>query len=768
MQAQQRAASKRRRAPPPRKPAPSGREDRPTTTSQPASLPGERAFTRCLRLPRQQRVKVDLKARSSLQDLVAWISSMTCQSFILGEGVQGPPVTFIAPQPISAGEAYRAFLGALQSMGLTVVRQGRRQYRVVRATFAVRQAVPTYGPKESGSLPHGGEIVTQLWRPRAAQSANLLPVLMRLKSASGEVLAYAPTNTLLIVDDAANVRRLLTIAKLLDQGRAGRETWILRPRHAEAAELKKVLDELFKGQKANGGKRAKGATNATAPLLVADAHANALVLVGDGPTYRRALDLLRVLDVQGQGGRLRAWVYRLRHGDAEKIAKALQPLLVAAPISGRGSRSTQNIFEGPVRVQAEKDNNALIVLATPRDYLGLRPMLVDLDRPRRQVFVEVHILEVTLGNERSLGVAYHGGLAGSAGTLLGGLTHSTLSSVLIDPTALTGLALGVQGPKLAGSGEALGLKNDISAFGVLIQALSTDASVDIISAPHLLTLDNEQAEIIVGETIPLRSGITTATSAAAAAGADSSLLSTLVQPVRREHVGVKLKITPTIGQRDELRLKIEQEVSEVAEKDFGGLGATVAERIIRTVVAVPSGQTVAIGGLIKTRVLRSRSKIPFLGDLPLLGPLFRSETRSKQKVNLLIVLTPHVVRDRSDLRRIFRRKLEQRQDFLRRYGRRDNATSALLSDLDFRHKRGLLAEIDAMGAEAESQSLLSRSTQQQPPPLGQPLEAGSGVSGASPTPSTPSSASSGHSPTAPDARARSRGGSPAPLPRSAH
>lgn len=723
-QAQQRRAAAKRRAVAPKK-APEAREDRPATTSQPASLPGERAFTRCLRLPRGQRVKVDLKAHSSLQDLVAWISSMTCQSFIVGDGVQGPPVTFIAPRPITAGEAYRAFLGALQSMGLTVVRHGRRRFRVVRATFAVRQAVPTYGPDQTASLPRGAEIVTQLWRPRAAQSATLLPVLMRLKSASGEVLAYAPTNTLLIVDDAANVRRLLTIARLLDQGRAGRETWILRPRHAEAVELKKVLDELFKGQGQTATTRAKPPTAQAAPLLVADAHANALILVSDRPTYRRALNLLSVLDVQGQGGRLRAWVYRLRHGDAEKIAKALQPMLSAAPSARRGSRATQNIFEGPVRVQAEKDNNALLVLATPRDYLGLRPVLVDLDRPRRQVFVEVHILEVTLGDERSLGVSYHGGLTGSSGTLLGGLTHGTLSSVLIDPSALMGLALGVQGPTLAGSAEALGLKNDISAFGVLIQALASDASVDIVSAPHVLTLDNEQAEIVVGETIPLRSGITSAASAAAASGADSSLLATLVQPVRREHVGVKLKITPTIGQRDELRLKIEQEVSEVAEKDFGGLGASVAERVIRTVVAVPSGQTVAIGGLIKTRVLRSRSKVPLLGDLPLLGPLFRSETRSKQKVNLLIVLTPHVVRDRADLRRIFRRKLEQRQDFLRRYGRRDHAASALLSDLDFQHKRGLLAEIDRAGAQAENQAALQRATQRAKlPPLGSRLTEG--------------------------------------------
>ncbi|MCK5798931.1 MAG: hypothetical protein KAI47_17180, partial [Deltaproteobacteria bacterium] len=378
---------------------------------------------------------------------------------------------------------------------------------------------------------------------------------------------------------------------------------------------------------------------------------------------------------------------------------------------GPGRRkNTVSAFEAPVRVQAEKETNTLLILGTARDYLGLRKILRDLDRPRRQVYLQAHIIEANMSDTRDLGVVFHGGGTAGSSTLIGGLTQGAFNSLTLDATALaslSGLAFSLQGPAIPGSAKTFGTKNDISAFGLFIKALATQSSVDLLSSPHVLTLDNQPAEVIVGESIPLRSGITNAASSAAVGG-DAAMLAALVQPVQYKEVGVKLKITPTIGEREDLRLKIEQEVSDVSKENFGGLGAAIAKRTIKTTVSLRDGQTVVIGGLVKQRTVVGKTKVPILGDIPILGRLFQSETKSQEKVNLLVVITPHVIRTPSDLRRVLEQKMRERQALLRSISRDGRPALALMTNLDFIYKRGLLSAINQAGAEAKREVALKK------------------------------------------------------------
>jgi len=704
--------------------------------SQPAALPGEREFQSCVRIPGNRRVKVSLKPSTDLSELVAWISAMTCKKFIIGSTLQSQKVTLISPTAISAGEAYRAFLSALDVMGLTVVASGR-YLKVVQSNWAMQSAIPTYGDGERKRTPATDEVVTQLLHVREASVGQLLPVLSKMKSRSGDVTAYAPSNTLIITDNGGNVRRMVGIVEQLDRRLPGQtELWILRPAHADASELSKVLGELFgqssSGRAAAGRSRAPveggaadgGDAAAEETRVLVDAASNALIIVASAPVFARIQAVVKEVDVQS-GTRPGAWVYRLKHSKAEQMAQVLAGVTGGAgtstAISGRGgarrgvgaAAGQSSLFEGQVQISPDKTNNSLLIMATTRDYLNLRKMIGELDRPRRQVFVEAYIMEVSVDKDRDLGLAVHGGGMTSDGTgIVSGLTHgSDFNSIAVNPLSLMGLAAVVQGPAVPGTAQVLG--RDIPSFGIVFQAMQSDSDVNVLSSPHLLTTDNEEARIQVGENIPLRSA--TSSLPSTSSGDDSSsasqlsLLASFSQPVQYKDVGIELKLTPTIGDGDTVSLKLEQEVSSVAKENFAGLGAKMAQRKISTVITVDDQQTVVIGGLIREEEQTTSSKVPLLGDIPILGRLFRRDLTKKIKTNLLVVLTPYIIRGRADLRRIFKQKQREREEFIRRYSAfKDNAR---LDKINFSTKRGLLAEINSVGASAEKETALRKEAQ---------------------------------------------------------
>lgn len=726
------------------------------------ALPGEKEFNSCRRYPRKLKFKLNLKPATDLQDLVGTISQMTCKRFILADNLRAQKVTILSPDPVSPGEAYRVFLSALDVMGLTVVPTGR-YLKVVQGNWAIQSSIPTFMDRQKGRLPRQDQVVTQLVRIQNVDVNELLLVVNKMKSRSGDVTAYKPTNTLIITDGANNIRRILGIIKELDQSATleQEKIWVVRVHSADVEEVKKILSQLF--TKANNN-RSKGRTQPTrapakgaapapedsevyASKLVSDPSSNSLIIVATPTSFARIASLIKKLDVQGEGVRQQIHVYYLANADADEISNTL------ANLAGKGSRrptarntrsrrntartrtnanaQSATLFEGEMQISADKATNSLVIVAQPRDFIALRNVIQKLDLPRRQVFIEAYIMEVSLNKSRKLGFAYHGGGTTDGdpqSIIFGGVQHGGLGSLAVDPLSLMGLAVGARGALIEGSGELTGLGADIPGFGVFFQALQTNGDVNVLSSPHLLTTDNEEAEISVGQNVPFQGGFLGGGLGAAASAAGGNLGS-LVQgvSVQRQDVALKLKLTPHVNDSDMVRLELEQEVSDIADKNFNGLGPATSKRTVKTTVVVRDQQTVVIGGLMRDRVTTSISKVPLLGDLPILGYLFKHKSRDVQKTNLLIVLTPYVIRDQSDLRRIFKKKLQDRREFIERYTSFE--AHDIAHDIDFRHKRGVLSEIHRVAIRAAEEAKILADAKRETDDVVSPLEMPEGMDG---------------------------------------
>jgi general secretion pathway protein D len=348
------------------------------------------------------------------------------------------------------------------------------------------------------------------------------------------------------------------------------------------------------------------------------------------------------------------------------------------------------MFEGEIRVTADKATNSLLVTSSGRDYAQLRLVIEKLDQKRRQVFIEAVIMDVEVSRANTLGLAYHGGTTAQIlsdqnslilGSFNGGIPGGSIAT---DPTSLNALALGVRGPDIEGTQNLPGLPAGISipAFGVVLNAVAQDGDTNVLSTPHIIATDNTEAEIRIGQNIPLQTnvgGLSSLSGIAGAAAQQGGAANALAGlgglggllgggfSAQRQDVGTKVKITPHINDKNQVRLEIEEEISNPGAP-MGALGAVpIQERTAQTTVIVDDQQTVVIGGLIRDSLTKQRTKIPVLGDLPVLGFLFRHTSTTKQKSNLLLILTPYVIHDQNDLRKVFERKMQERQEFLDRY-----------------------------------------------------------------------------------------------------
>src|SRR5256714_5008867 len=337
-----------------------------------------------------------------------------------------------------------------------------------------------------------------------------------------------------------------------------------------------------------------------------------------------------------------------------------------------------------------------------------------------QVFVEATILEISIDKTRKLGVAWHGGSTLQTGSdqslLFGGSEPSSdVNSILFSPAALSGLAAGLRGPAIPGADKILGLPpgTSVPSFGVFIQALQNNGDVNVVSMPHILTTDNEKATIQVGQNLPFPGslgGFPTggATGATGALPGASFGFGTSVQ---RQDVALKLEITPHVNDSDFVRLEIDNELSDVSNPNFNGLGPATSKRTVKSVVTIRDQQSIVLGGLIKDSVSQTVNKVPLLGDIPILGYLFKSTSKTITKQNLLIILTPYIIKDPADLRRIFERKLRERREFMERYSAfRDEKDYE--AEVDYRRKRGLLEEVNRTAIEAEEEATEMRNAEQ--------------------------------------------------------
>jgi general secretion pathway protein D len=675
--------------------------EEPASKREPGDLPGTKApasqsmdsIAKAVDTPYRpkpggHRIKFNLED-ADLAELVNHISSLTGKRFIYGSKVRKVSITVVSPMPVTLAEAYEAFLSVLQANGLTVVPQG--EFLKIVDSAGVVQSLPPLFPR-GAPVPDTDAYVTRLYRLKSVSPNEVSNLLSKFKSKEGDITVYEPGGLIIITDTGAHVRRLIRLIEEVDVGSASARMWIEPIHYGDARDYAKQVNDIFQLDKGTGG--------GGLLRVLADEQTNSLIIVGSNEGYLRLLEFLKRVDT-APAAEGRIHVLTLQHAVADELAQTLTRMLsgtsstargargaapaAAAPAAGGGAQS-DGLFEGAVRVTADKATNSLVVTSSTRDYAQLRMVIDDLDRERRQVFIEAVIMDLAASRSNTLGLAYHGGatapLFGQEDSLiLGGF--NALQSIA-GPTDLQALALGVRGPDLQGTEGRIPLVPpgvSIPAFGVALNAIAISQDSNVLSTPHILAMDNTEAMINVGQNIPLQTnqsggnlaglapllgglgaGQAAGVGGLGALGALGSLGGT-----PRQDVGTKIKITPHINKNNQVRLEIEEEISEQGATT-GDLGAvSITQRNAKTTVVVDDQQTLVIGGLMRDTKLVSHQKIPVLGDLPVLGFLFRNSTTRTEKTNLLLILTPYVIETQDDLRKVFTRKMQERQEFLDRY-----------------------------------------------------------------------------------------------------
>jgi general secretion pathway protein D len=708
--------------------------------------------------PRPPGAKVSFSLEDAdLPELVRVIGELTGKRFIFGGKVHNIKATVFSPQKVTVAEAYQAFLSILEANGLTLVPHGRF-YKIVDSPDA-KTGAPVYVAGQAGT----GEdrYITRIQRLRNASAEEIANVLGHFKSKDADITVYAPGNLLIITDTGTNIQRMMRILEDVDVGGVGDQIWIEPIHYAVASDVAARLNEVFDLKAAaKPGDKAGSSLGGDVHItkILADDRSNSVVVIGTERAYLRILEFIKRLDIPHSGeGEIH--VLLLQHADAVELAKTLNEIVSGAAAAGgppKAGAAALTIFESGVKVSADKATNSIVVTSSLRDFANLRTVIDQLDQPRRQVFIEAVIMDLTIKRDNQLGVAFHGGdvesgLTSSGQTFFfGGL--NPIASILPPGTAPNGpslqaFAFGIRGPDLPGTSNLLGTGVSIPAFGTLIGALSSTNDADILSTPHILATDNVPAEISVGQNIPLQTNAGGAgiPGLGAAGGAAAGALGALGGfggfggfTAPRQDIGTKVKIVPHLNDSDEVRLEVTEEISDVAGQPQGTTGSVpFSKRTAQTQLVVKDQQTVVIGGLVRNFLSRTDTKIPLLGDIPVLGALFRSRQSSMQKSNLILVLTPYIVREQSDLRAVFERKMQERQEFLDHYFVFNDQTQ-YEPPKDYSRTNGLLEDIRASYAELSDRKHLEELTRPREVRThepGQPLELPAPVGG--PTPGAP-------------------------------
>ncbi|CAN5912259.1 GspD family T2SS secretin variant ExeD [soil metagenome] len=507
---------------------------------------------------------------------------------------------------------------------------------------------------------------------------------------------------MLITDYSSNVREMLALAKLVDVPGGTDGVYTIPVVHADATKLMgEITNILGSAPSAPSAPSKDGyATGETPSKLVVDDRTNTIVMSGSAASFARVSALVERLDValDTEDGST-VHVYQLGSAIAEEVAATLTATLPnksggaqaarppgqqalpqgtatpTTPIGGVG-------IIGDAKIIADKPTNKLIIVSSGRDYLALKEVIKELDQPRRQVYIEALILEIAIGDDTTLGVSFHGGLdTSNGGVAVGGLQTSQLSSA--NPSTLTsaqGLIGGLIGSAIPGSETLLG--TSIPSYGVLVQALQTKSSTNIVSAPSIIALDNEQATYKVGTNIPYIRGYIPTSSLTTS--------STITTNVDRQDLQLELTIKPHITLGDQVLLEIKHDAKDYGENSTLGPSWTTREFETRTVV--PDQQTVVIGGLLQEKTVDTKTQIPLLGDIPLLGYLFRYTERKKTKTNLVIMLTPYIIKDHLDFERSRERRQREHDEFAR--SMKSLEQMAYEPHIDYGRKRGLVEEIN--------------------------------------------------------------------------
>ena len=599
-------------------------------------------------------VDVDITA------VTKFISEITGKNFIFDEKVKGK-ITIIAPTKLSIGDAYTLFTSVLELKGLTVVPSGLEAYKIVPSIEAKQRGLRI----STDGMPLDESYIARLISFQYISADDALKFLQPLVSKDGYISIFGPGNLLLAVDSGLNIEKILSLIEHIDKPSSAEIPEVIRLKNASAETITKLLNEGF----------AKGKTarvpGQQAPLdgamAVADQRLNAIILFGDQSVRESIKLLISIIDTPSPETMGRINVYFLENADATELAKVLEVMLKGqqspkqTPAAAPGSQTTPFEAAGGISITPDKATNSLLIVASPADYQNLSQIIKQLDKRRKQVFVEAMIIEASIDKLKELGTQWraavtHNGEPVAIGGV-GTMDATTLQSII---TGLAGMSIGGMGnffnvpvtsvDPTTGAVTSSSLK--VPGFAALFSLNEFKDVVNVLSTPQLLTSDNKEAEIIVGENVPFISQTQTSTSTGVA-------IPGIMNSIVRQDVGIKLTITPQITEGDYVKLDIYQEISSVKQDSTAILitvGPTTTKRSTKTSVVVKDDQTVVIGGLIQERDEETITKIPLLGDLPLLGYLFKQTSVDKKKTNLLVFLTPHIIKEAESLARITEKK----------------------------------------------------------------------------------------------------------------
>ncbi|KYG64881.1 type II secretion system protein GspD [Bdellovibrio bacteriovorus] len=620
-----------------------------------------------------------------IADLIKAIGELTGKNFIIDPGVRGK-ITIVAPSKITVAEAYKAFLSSLAINGFTVVPMGSF-LKVKSARNAQRDNIETF----SGAYyPNADQMITRIIHLKHISAAQVNRDLRILPSKDGEMNIYEPTNSIIISDWGANIDRVMKIISQLDVPGFEEQLEVIPVKYAKSKDLSDLVDKIVnKGSKPQGGapgtftagvprfSRSSGASSqqgASFFMAIPDDRTNSIIVVGNKSGIVRIKKLISQLDfkirAEDTGG---VYVYYVKNGDAEKIAQTLQGVTkdatpkpatggsLLSPIGAGGQmQAPQEIFGGDVKITADKSTNTLVITASKQDYEVVLNLLNKIDIQQDQVYVEAIIMEMSATDGNTWGVGYYKYSDSGYGKV--GFNGGIKIEEMLSPTGGNGAVIGFGEGKMVEVTDPL-TKTKLSIPNLVgfINFLKTTKKANILSTPQILTLNNQEGEIEVGDKVVTGSQTTTPTNG------------TPITTPTFEDATIKLTLKPFISPATNLiRMEIKQQVSQLSTasspKAFQDSTQPIAKRSIKTTINVNNGDTAILGGLMKENDIESITKVPLLGDIPIIGWLFKSRTIAKEKTNMVVFLTPKIVRTVADSNKILSQTLDDRVEFIKSQG----------------------------------------------------------------------------------------------------
>ena len=622
-------------------------------------------------------------------DLTAFINEVadiTGKNFAVDPRVRGN-VTVISNKALNKDEVYDLFLGVLNVNGVVALPSGNT-IKLVPDSNAKNSGIP-YDARKRAS---GDQIVTRVIWLQNTNPNDLIPALRPLMPQFAHLAAVAGTNALIVSDRATNIYQLENIIRNLD-GTGQNDIEAITLQSSQAEEIIGLLETMSATGTSKDfiGARVR---------IIADNRTNRILIKGDPDSRKRLRHTIEMLDVPSADRLGGLKVFRLKYASAKNLAEILQGLVTGQSVSSSsgsnnanksssinnltsnsqgqtgnsssgvnpsinlnsGFNNSQNnagitSFNGNgVSIIADGTQNALVVKADPQLMREIEAAIQQLDIRRQQVLIEAAIIEVSGNDADQLGIQWAlGDLSSGVGLMSFSNVGASLASIAAGyaSAGASGAAAAIAGDASKGNGATFGMgsfENSRKAYGALIQALKTNTKSNFLSTPSIVTMDNEEAYIVVGQNVPFVTGsVSTGTSGT-------------VNPyttVERKDVGVTLKVVPHIGENGTVRLEVEQEVSDVQNNKGQATDLVTNKRAIKTAVLAEHGQTVVLGGLIADNTALSRQGVPGLSDIPYLGRLFRADSRSNEKRNLLVFIHPTIVGDADDVRRLSQQRYNQ-------------------------------------------------------------------------------------------------------------